>query len=200
MVKKKYHSTTGQVNCKKHSLETKIYVSNFYRKQETYRSTLSCSWAESSAGVYRMRAPSSHGSWRGCLTPCLLTPRTLLRHEPVTKNIFCLFYFWHEDFWAKFVKIVNQFLYIFNTLSLNSIFQSCNEIYKSRKSTLYYSQNLNFRHHLRHHDSKEGLQRDGMLSSLQEQNFHQFSTYILFCTIKLLNVPLLCSWNNRGSI
>ena len=40
----------------------------------THLSTVSLAWADSSAGVYRIKAPSSNGSWRAVRIPFRLIP------------------------------------------------------------------------------------------------------------------------------
>lgn len=56
------------------------------RQVMTHLSIFSCSWALSSGGSYRTRAPSSKGSWRGLLSPARLIPRARKPVGPESKQ------------------------------------------------------------------------------------------------------------------
>lgn len=52
----------------------------------THLSIFSWSWALSTGGSYRTRAPSSNGSWRGPLSPARLTPSERKPRGPESKE------------------------------------------------------------------------------------------------------------------
>lgn len=59
---------------------------NHLRQVMTHLSIFSCSWALSSGGSYRTRAPSSKGSWRGLLSPARLIPSARKPVGPESKQ------------------------------------------------------------------------------------------------------------------
>lgn len=56
------------------------------RRVMTHLSIFSWSWALSSGGSYRTRAPSSKGSWRGLLSPARLMPSARKPSGPESKQ------------------------------------------------------------------------------------------------------------------
>ena len=59
---------------------------NHLHQVMTHLSIFSCSWALSSGGSYRTRAPSSKGSWRGLLSPARLIPSARKPVGPESKQ------------------------------------------------------------------------------------------------------------------